>query len=158
MAELRTLLDEAGYDDVRTHLQSGNVRLSSPLAARKLEAALEQTLARALGLEILVLVRTRAELAKVVAHDPLGSVATNGSRYLVTFLSERLPARVARELELAELAPERIAVHGREIYAWHPNGLQRSRAAKLVADAAAGRVSTARNWNTVTKLLELLEH
>jgi uncharacterized protein (DUF1697 family) len=156
MAELRGLLEEAGYDGVRTHLQSGNVVLSSGLPPRTLEAQLERQLADGLGMEVRVLVRTRAELAKVVAHDPLGSVSTNGSRYMVSFLSKKLPAKVARELEQAELAPEQLAVHGREIYAWYPDGMQRSPAAKLLDDRKLGVVSTARNWNTVTKLLELL--
>ena len=156
MAELRTLLQDAGYEDVRTHLQSGNVLLSSPLPARKLEAQLERTLAEGLALEIRVLVRTRAELAKVVARDPLGDGATNPSRYLVTFLSQKLSAKAAKQLESADVDPERIAVHGREVYSWHPDGLQRSRAAKLVADATGDVVASARNWNTVTKLLELL--
>ena len=152
MADLRTLLEEAGYEDVRTHLQSGNVVLSSPLSPRKLEAQLERQLAAGLGMEVQVLVRTRAELAKVVALDPLGKVATNPSRYLVSFLSKKLSPKVARELEAAG-----VVVHGRELYAWHPDGVQRSPLAKLLDDKRLGVVSTARNWNTVTKLLELLD-
>lgn len=157
MAELRTLLEKAGQEDVRTHLQSGNVLLSSSLPPQKLEAQLERQLAEGLGMDVRVLVRTRAELARVVAHDPLGPVATNPSRYMVSFLSRRLSARVAKELETAELAPARLVVHGREIYAWYPDGVQRSPAAKLLDDRKLGVVATARNWNTVTKLLELLE-
>ena len=152
MADLRTLLEDAGYDDVRTHLQSGNVVLSSPLSPRKLEAQLERQLAAGLGMDVQVLVRTRAELAKVVALDPLGKVATNPSRYLVSFLSKKLPAKLARELEAAG-----VVVSGRELYAWHPDGVQRSPLAKLLDDKKLGVVSTARNWNTVTKLLELLD-
>ena len=108
-------------------------------------------------MDVRVLVRSRAELAKVVAHDPLARVATNPSRYMVSFLSQKLPANVAKELETAELEPVRLVVHRREIYAWYPDGMQRSPAAKLLDDRKLGVVSTARNWNTVTKLLELLE-
>ncbi len=49
-----------------------------------------------------------------------------------------------------------LVVHGRVIYAWYPDGVQRSPAAKLLDDRKLG-VSTARNWNTVTKLLQLLD-
>ena len=156
MAELRALLEDAGQADVSTHLQSGNVLLSSPLPPRKLEANLEHQLAQGFGMDIRVLVRSRAELAKVVAWDPLGDVATNPSRYLVSFLAKKLPANVARELEAADIAPERLVVEGREIYTWYPEGIQRSPAAKLLDDKRLGVLSTARNWNTVTKLLELL--
>jgi uncharacterized protein (DUF1697 family) len=157
MADLRKLLEEAGYEDVRTHLQSGNVVLSSTLSPRKLEAQLERQLAKGLGFDVQVLVRTRAELAEVVALDPLGKVVTNPSRYLVSFLSKPLPARVARELEAAEIAPARLVSEGRELYAWYPDGVQRAPLAKLLDDKRLGVVSTARNWNTVTKLLELLD-
>ena len=157
MADLRTLLEAEGYEDVRTHLQSGNVVLPSTLSPRKLEAQLERQLAKGLGLDVRVLVRTRAELAKVVERDPLGKVATNKSRYLVSFLSKPLPARVARELEAAEIAPAQLVIDGRELYAWYPDGVQRAPLAKLLADERLGVVSTARNWNTVTKLLQLLD-
>jgi len=156
MGDLRELLETQGYEDVRTHLQSGNVLVSSPLAPRKLEAQLERQLATGLGIEVRVLVRTRAELAKVVERDPLGNVATNGSRYLVSFLSKQLSAKVAHGLEAAEIAPERLVIEGRELYAWYPDGVQRAPLAKLLADERLGVVSTARNWNTVTKLLQLL--
>ncbi len=152
MGELRELLEGQGFKGVRTHLQSGNVVLSSPLAARKLEAQLERQLAAGLGMDVRVLVRTRAELAKVVALDPLRKVATNPSRYLVVFLSKKPQAEAARELEAAG-----VVVGGRELYAWHPDGVQRSPLAKLLDDKRLGVVSTARNWNTVTKLLQLLD-
>jgi uncharacterized protein (DUF1697 family) len=157
MGDLRELLEAQGYEEVRTHLQSGNVLLSSPLPPRKLEAQLERQLAKGLGIEVRVLVRTRAELAKVVECDPLGDVATNGSRYLVSFLSKQLPAKVARELEAAEIAPARLVIESRELYAWYPDGVQRAPLAKLLADERLGVASTARNWNTVTKLLQLLD-
>jgi uncharacterized protein (DUF1697 family) len=155
MADLRELLEGDGYEDVRTHLQSGNVLLSSPLSPRRLETALARRLRERFGFEVPVLVRTRAELAKVVERDPLGAVATNGSRYMVSFLSKTPPAKVVRELEAADVAPERLVVAGRELYTWHPEGVQRSQLAKLVSDERLGVTSTARNWNTVTKLLEL---
>ena len=157
MGDLRELLEGHGHEDVRTHLQSGNVVLASPLAPRKLEARLERELAAGLGMEVRVLVRTRAELAAVVRRDPLGKVATNGSRYVVSFLSKRLPAKAARELEAADVDPAQVVIDGREIYAWYPDGVQRAPLAKLLGDERLGVVSTARNWNTVTKLLQLLD-
>jgi uncharacterized protein (DUF1697 family) len=157
MGDLRHVLEGCGYEDVRTHLQSGNVVLSSPLSPRQLEAKLERQLARELGMEVRVLVRTRAELAEVVRRDPLAKVATNPSRYLVSFLSRRLPAKVARELEAAEIAPAQLVIDGRELYAWYPDGVQRAPLAKLLDDKRLGVLSTARNWNTVTKLLQLLD-
>ena len=157
MSDLRDLLESEGHEDVRTHLQSGNVVLSSPLSPRRLETALERLLRKRFGFDVRVLVRTRAELKKVVERDPLGDVATNGSRYLVSFLSKKLPAKIARELEGADIAPEQVVVDGREIYGWHPTGVQRSKLARLLGDERLGVTATTRNWNTVTKLLELAD-
>ena len=155
MGDLRELLARHGYEDVRTHLQSGNVILSSDRAPAELERDLERLIGEELGVPAPVVVRTREELADVVARDPLADVADDPKRYQVSFLSAEPAAEVVRELEAADVAPERIVVSGREIYVWHAGGIQRSPAAKLVTDARLGVTATARNWNTVTKLLEL---
>jgi uncharacterized protein (DUF1697 family) len=147
MAELRETLAAAGYGDVRTYLQSGNVLLESTSRA----AALERELEAALGVQVVV--RSKAELAKVVARDPLGDVADNGSRYFVTFLSAK-PKHVP---DLGNDGNERFVVSGREIYSWHPEGLRNSKRAQLLTERRLGVVPTTRNWNTVRKLLELLE-
>jgi uncharacterized protein (DUF1697 family) len=157
MADLRELLAGHGYEDVRTHLQSGNVVLTSSLPAERLARKLERELEDGLGFEIEVIVRTRADLARVVARNPLGTVATDPSRYLVTFLGVKPPARLVHELQAADVAPEQVVVSGREIYSWHPDGLQRSPLAKLISTTAAKASGTNRNWRTVTRLLELAD-
>jgi uncharacterized protein (DUF1697 family) len=154
MADLRELLAGHGYEEVRTHLQSGNVLLSSPLSDARLERTLERQLTDGLGFEVEVLVRSRQQLAAVVARDPLGAVAKNRSHYMVTFLRSKPPAKVVRELAAEDVAPEQFVIEGREIYAWHPAGVQRSKLNKLLAQRL-DITATARNWNTVTKLLEL---
>jgi uncharacterized protein (DUF1697 family) len=157
MADLRRLLEELGYEDARTHGQSGNAVLKTAKAPAAVKRELEQRIAADLGLETEVFVRTRDELADVIARDPFGDAADNPSRYQVSFLSARPPARAVRELEAADVAPERVAVSGKELYAWHPNGLQRSPLAKLLSEQRLGVRATARNWNTVTKLLALAD-
>ena len=154
MGDLRELLEGHGYEDVRTHLQSGNVILSTTVSGVPLERALERQLADGLGIEVEVLVRSRKQLADVVARDPLGTVAKNPSRYLVSFLRSKPPAKVVRDLTAADLAPARLVIAGRELYAWHPDGVQQSKLSKVLAQRL-GVAATARNWNTVTKLLEL---
>ncbi len=157
MAELRELLADAGYADVRTHLQSGNVVLTSEDPPDRLASALQERIAERLGLDVAVLVRTRDELAEVIARDPFAGIADDPKRYQVSFLADEVDARVASDLQSAALAPERVVVAGREIYAWHPNGLQGSRLAILLTDRRLGVTVTARNWNTVVKLLALAD-
>lgn len=157
MADLRKLLEGHGYEDVRTHLQSGNVVLTSGVSADRLAKKLESQLEAGLGFEIEVIVRTRAELARVVARNPLGDVAKDSSRYLVTFLRTKPAAKVVRELSAVDVAPEQVAVGGREVYSWHPGGSQGSPLAKLLAKTGVSGAGTNRNWRTVTKLLELAD-
>ncbi len=157
MTDLRDLLTAAGYGDVQTYLQSGNVLLSSDSAAKHLGAELAQRLRAGLGFDVAVVVRSREELADVVARDPFAGIAGDPRRYQVTFLSAVLDPARAAELAAVALAPERVIVSGREIYAWHPSGVGPSALAKLLSDRRLGVTATARNWNTVTKLLELAD-
>ena len=158
MADLRGELTDAGYDDVRTYVQSGNVVLSSDHTdPAKLEQELEELIAGKLGVETPVLVRTRDELAAVVARDPLAGAAEDPKRYQVLFLSAALDEATASELEAADVAPERMAIQGRELYTWHPEGIQRSALARLLADRRLGVTTTARNWRTVCALLALAD-
>jgi uncharacterized protein (DUF1697 family) len=103
-----------------------------------------------------VIVRTRDELAEVVACNPLGDVADDPKRYQVTFLEEEVSAEALGRIDLASFEPERLMSVGRELYSWHPEGIGRSKLwAKVASRGGVGARGTARNWNTVTTLLEM---
>lgn len=155
MQELRELLESAGFQDVRTYIQSGNVVLSSSAPPRRVALECEQRIAERFGLEIDVVVRTRDELSETVERDPLGKFATDPKRYQVTFLAAAPDPAVTRKLEAVAVAPERVVLIGREVYAWHPDGIARSRLWALLASPQLGVKATARNWITVTKILAL---
>jgi uncharacterized protein (DUF1697 family) len=155
MPKLRALLEEAGFADVATYVQSGNVVLSSAKKSDDVARECERVIAKDFGLDIDVVTRTRAQLAKVVERDPLGKVATNPKRYQVSFLAGRPPSGLRAKLEGVRAEEEAFAIHGREVYAWHPAGVARSKLWTLLAGRDLGVTATARNWTTVTKLLEL---
>ena len=157
MPALRELLEEAGFEDVRTYLQSGNVVLTSEATSEEVARKCKREIAKRLGLEIEVVVRTRAELAKVVQRDPLGKVAKDLKRYQVSFLAAKPGPDVKPKLAAAAVEPEQFVVSGREIYAWHPAGIARSKLWALLAGRDLGVTATSRNWTTVTKLLALAE-
>jgi uncharacterized protein (DUF1697 family) len=155
MPALRELLEGAGLKQVRTYVQSGNVVFASGAKPETLERELEQLITDQFGFEVGVIVRTEAQLAEVVKRNPLAKVATEPKRYQVTFLAESLePARVE---ELAALAAgaEEFAAHGRELYAWHPDGVARSKLWAKLGSTGLGVKATSRNWATVTTLLEM---
>lgn len=155
MPNLRELLGDAGFDDVETYMQSGNVVLSSSLASAKVAAACRRVIAEGFGLDIDVVARTRREVAAVVKRNPLGGVATDPKRYQVTFLSARPSRALVDELAALAAGGERFAAHGRELYAWHPHGVARSKLWARLGRKDLDVVATSRNWTTVARLLEL---
>jgi uncharacterized protein (DUF1697 family) len=157
MPELREALEEAGYDDVRTYLQSGNVVLTSTASAKNVASKCKRTIADRFDLDIAVVVRTRNELAKVVERNPLGRVAKDPKRYQVSFLGAKPAAKAIRELEDVATGGEKVVSIGRELYAWHPGGIARSKLWAQLAGKGLGVTATARNWTTVTKLLDLAD-
>ena len=157
MPALREALAEAGFDDVRSYVQSGNIVLASSAKADAVAARIQRLIAKEFGLDIAVIVRTRAQLAKVVELNPLGKVAKNHKRYQVSFLDAKPTRDVIARVEAAAVDDERVVAHGREIYAWHPGGVARSKLWALLAGKQLGTTATARNWTTVTKLLDLAD-
>jgi len=155
MPALREALEEDGFKGVRTHLQSGNVVLESRAQSETVRRKVEKVIAERFGLQIPVVVRRSAELAAVVRRNPLAGVATDPKRYQVTFLSEKLPANVVRELEQAAAPEERVVAYGREVYAWHPKTIARSKLWSKLAGKSLGVTATSRNWATVEALVEL---
>ena len=157
MPELREALERDGFDDVQTYLQSGNVVLASDASPEEVAERCSRRIARAFKLQIDVVTRTRDELAAVVERNPLGKVAGDPKRYQVSFLARELDAAMLAELAELAVAPERFVAIGRELYAWHPRGVARSKLWARLADRRLGVPATARNWTTVTKLLELAD-
>lgn len=155
MGDLRAALEDGGFGEVRTYLQSGNVVLASKERGDAVARKVERLIAKEFGLDISVVVRSRAQLARVVEANPLGKVAKNPKRYQVSFLAARPSRDLISRVEQAVVSPEQVVVIGREIYAWHPETVARSKLWGLLAGQQLGVTATARNWTTVTKLLAL---
>ena len=152
MGELREALEDAGFTNVRTYLQSGNVVLESTAKPESVARKCERVIAKRFGLEIPVVVRTRADLARIVKRNPFGKAAKDPKRYQVSFLSAKLAAEVVRKLEAAAAESEQVVVSGREVYAWHPKTIAQSRLWTLLAGKGLGVSATSRNWTTVEAL------
>ncbi len=158
MSALREALHGAGMRDVETYLQSGNVVLDGDSTTpHELARRCEAVIAERFELTVAVVVRTRAQLARVVRRDPLGDVADQPKLYQVSFCAAKPAPAALRKAAASAVEGERIVAHGSEIYAWFPHGIGRSRLAAQLAKHDFGVVATARNWTTVTKLLELAE-
>lgn len=156
MEALREAFESLGHDDVTTHLQSGNVLFSARSAAAAGADAIEKRLDEKIGLDARVVLRTRNQLERAVAGSPFQVAEAGGSKLHVVFLSDAPTAKAVAELDPGRSPPDEFAVVGKEIYVVYPNGAGRS---KLTADYFGRRLgahATARNWNTVTKVLALM--
>lgn len=156
MPALRAALEDAGFRDVRTYVQSGNIVLTSRARPERLARDVAALVRRRFGLDLKVLVRTRDELARVVALDPLAGVASNHRRYLVTFLAHELPEGFADDLRKVG-SQEPFAIAGREVYSWHPDGIGRTPLWERLASRSLGVDATSRNWATVRALLTMAD-
>ncbi|NUT37087.1 MAG: DUF1697 domain-containing protein [Hamadaea sp.] len=158
MADLRILLGDLGFTGVKTLLQSGNAIVDAGTEDRaavsaRIAAALTERYERVIGIVLV----TRADLDRVVAGEPFGEVATNPSRLLVTFLSGPPDPALFAADDPADYAPDRYVLGEREIYTWMPGlGGDTKLTPQFWAKRLPGLVATARNWNTVLKLRDLL--
>jgi uncharacterized protein (DUF1697 family) len=148
MAALRQVFEELGHADVRTYIQSGNVVFDATGSATRVRAAIEQAIGRAFGLDVTVLLRTPAELAKVVAHNPYGADA------YVTFLDGVPDRKRIAVLDPAPFAPDEFCVIGQEVYLRCPNGYGRTKINNTFFEKKLATRATTRNWRTVETLLE----
>lgn len=152
MADLARMFESMGFKGVRTILNSGNVVFQAPHSdVKDVARAIEGQIVKRFGFSAAVVVITAGELAKIIDENPLQSVATDPSRYLVAFVSGPVSLSGARPLLKESFAPEQFAIGAKAAYLWCPNGIINSRLglafARLTADSA-----TTRNWATVLKL------
>lgn len=152
MPELREALEAAGFGNVRTIGQSGNVLVDSLDAGATVEAAVAKVIKQSFDLDIPVITRTTSQLAKVVEADPLSDVAKDPKRYQVIFCAGTPTAASLRALSTGDYDDDRLRVVGREVYTWTPDGIHKSKLLRALTERRLGTTGTARNWDTVTKL------
>lgn len=155
MPELRSSFESLGLDDVVTYVQSGNVVFRSAQARDDLRAVLEREIETKFGVEVDVVLRTDAELAAVTSRNPWLDQETQHAKLHAVFLDAVPDKAAVAGLDPDRSPPDRFAVDGAEIFVHYPNGSGRSKLSLDYFERRLGVRGTARNWNTVSKLLEL---
>jgi len=159
MDALRTLYESLGLQKPQTHLQSGNVifrtqRRDLVLLAKQIENGIEKSF----GFRVDVMVRTPSDLRSVIARNPFATRSgIDPSKLLVTFLAGNPAAEAREQLFKIKFDPEELRIDGRELYIYFPNGMARPKLSGTVIEKTLKTSGTGRNWNTVTKLLEIAE-
>jgi uncharacterized protein (DUF1697 family) len=159
MSDLRGLLGELGFSDVTSLLQSGNLVFKSDRqTGPALERLLETETASRLGVSADYIVRSAAEWARIVARNPFTKEAKDDPGHLVVMcLKTAPPAKDIQALQDSIQGPETVRSDGKQLYITYPAGIGRSKLTGALIERKLGSRGTARNWNTVLKLLALCE-
>jgi uncharacterized protein (DUF1697 family) len=155
MSDLLALLKRLGFDDAKTLLQSGNlVFRTAGKTAAQLERQLEAEVLKRLDLETKFFVRSEEEWKAVVAGNPFQSEARKDpARLIVMFLERTAEAENVRALQAAIKGRETFRTGDRHLYMVYPDGMGTSKLTNAVIERKLAMRATARNWNTVLKLL-----
>ena len=148
MRDLKSMCEAEGFEDVTTYIASGNVIFRTGLSKEAAKAALEKRLAAYAGKPVGVVIRTGEELARIAVANPFADAPA--SKVMAFFLPDPPPANALKDMK--DKANEDVALGKCEIYVHYPSGQGRS---KLIIPAA--KAGTARNMNTVAKLVTLAE-
>jgi uncharacterized protein (DUF1697 family) len=155
MADLRKLIEDLGYADVRSVLNSGNLVFAAdgvePGAAA---AAIEEQMVLKLGVAAKVMVLSREELASVLAENTVLEQASDHARMLVFILGDTATRVAVAPLCEQAWGDEALALGQRAAYVWCPEGVLASAAASALGKQL-GDSTTSRNWNTLCKLYAL---
>jgi uncharacterized protein (DUF1697 family) len=151
MAELRKLLVDAGYGDVRTYIASGNLLLDGPRSRTAVAGELERLIAEAFQVDTTAVMRTPKELAAVVAGHPFGADTSHSH---VVFLADKPKSKAAEQLAAVDHSPDRALVVGENVYLRYSSGVQGSRLSAARLERLLGVAGTHRNWRTVAAVAE----
>lgn len=156
MADLRAMVEELGYSDVRTVLNSGNVVFTTSRASKGDAARIEKGIEANLGITSRVTVLTAAELAEIIDENPLADAVDNPSRFLIAVSSDKSVLERLKPLLERDWSPEALAVGKHAAYIWCPNGIAVSEVVEH-AGRALGDGVTMRNLATMMKLQALAQ-
>jgi len=157
MADLRTVMQELGYADVATLLNSGNVAFrATRKAPDKLAAEISNAIASKLNVDVPVIVQSATDLDAIVAENVLAANAHDHARLLVAFVQNPTALTDLAALESLVAPPEQFLIGSRAAYLHCANGILESNVGAALL-GKAGRRTTTRNWATVLKLLALVK-
>jgi uncharacterized protein (DUF1697 family) len=158
MADLKSLYELLGFQNVVTYIQSGNVIFHTSGKNRDdLKVTIEKAIEEKYKFHVPVELRTNHEIENIISNCPFGSVnlAEDGTKVLVTFLSSEPQEMMASDIQKHVVAPEKLVVQGKEVYLYCPNGYGKSKLSNTFLEKKLNVEATTRNWRSVYKLHEL---
>jgi uncharacterized protein (DUF1697 family) len=158
MQALREICLSQKLRNPQTYIQSGNVVFgTTERDLGKIAKRMEDCIEKGHSFRPRVILRTVAEMRDVVARNPFADrKGLDPGKLIVSFLEEAPSAEIRPRLLAINVGPEELRPNGRELYIYFPDGMGRSKL-PAVLDRTLKAPATARNWNTVTKLLAMAQ-
>ncbi len=159
MADLKALLVDLGFEDVRTLLNSGNVVFrGKSKTGEELEKLLETEFAKRAGRPTEFFVRTAEEWTSIIDRNPMTNEARHDPGHLLMVVLKSTPTNQEVDaLRAAIVGPEVVEADGRQAYIYYPAGVGQSKLTAKLIEKKLGSPGTGRNWNTVLKLATMVE-
>ena len=156
METLREICSALGFENVKTYINSGNVIFETRKTDdKKLGAKIEKAIEKEFGLKIKVIVRSMSEIEEIVKNNPFEGQFENDKDLQVFFLDEEMPDEKREMLLSNNNENEMFAVGGREVFCLLRVSVLDSLMGKDYIAKKLKIPSTARNWRTINKVLEL---
>ena len=155
MADLKAHLEDIGFRNVQTYIQSGNVVFEYPDSSQKaIESQISEKLLKEYGWDLPVLVRNSREFEYILMNNPFLK-DKDTDRLYVTFLSDNSTDERLDQLKNYDYSPEEYVVDGTFIYFYAPHGYGRAKMNNNFFESKLKVAATTRNWKTVNVLFEL---
>lgn len=154
MAQLRQVLSDDGFEDVRTWIQSGNVVLRTDLSSNELEKKVHHLIKTHIGPDLPVIVRTGNQLQKVLDENPFPDGHDISRIFFVSF-KKPPPGEKVEELLAQNFSPEELVITGSAAYMYIPGAYGRGKLSNNFLEKKLDTPATMRNFNTLTKLIEM---
>lgn len=157
MAQLRQVLSDAGFQQVRTWIQSGNVVLRSGLSTKELELRVHQLIKEHIGAELAIVARTGDELRQMIDNNPFQGDEHLVARVFYVSFQELPPEDKVQELLSQDFPPEKLYIDGMAGYMYIPQAFSNSKLSNNFLERKLGVAATTRNFNTITKMIAWAE-
>jgi uncharacterized protein (DUF1697 family) len=160
MTELANLFIDIGFVDAKTYIQSGNVIFShyGDKSLPSLSDDIEKAILKKFNLSISVMTRKNDDLIKLSAFNPyLAEPAFDPSKMAVIFIHETPHNTHIQKVAEVDFPPDKFKIIGDEIFIYCPNGFGRTKLYTGFFEKKMGVTGTARNWKTITTILNLID-
>lgn len=159
MDALKTTLENIGFQNVKTYIQSGNVFVDTHEDnPSKVGFLIKQEIFKVFGHEVPVVVIGREDLESCFKNNPfLKENELDSKKLYVAFISIALKNESINDLKISQFKPDEASIDASRIYIKYAVGAGKTRFDQKYIEKKLNVTATIRNWNTITELLKMYE-